>query len=150
MSSTSDQAGTDRLPVIEGWFTIDDADAHLIGSQCSGCGSYFFPGNVTYCRNPECDSDQFESVPLSREGKIWSYTDAQYKPPEPFVAADPFVPYAIAAVELEKEKMIVLGQLAKGITVDDVKAGMTVKLEMQTFFNKEGTDYVSWVWAPLS
>lgn len=135
-----------ELPAIEGWFSMDKADAHLIGSQCKQCKTYFFPGNVSYCRNPECESDSFDPVPLSREGKIWSYTDAQYKPPEPYISPEPFEPYAIAAVELAKEKMIVLGQLAKGITVDDVKAGMEVELKLQTLFSKDGQDYLSWVW----
>ena len=139
---------SNQLPAIEGWFSMDKADAHLIGSRCKKCGTYFFPGNVSYCRNPDCDSHEFESVPLSREGKIWSYTDAQYQPPEPYVSPDPFEPYAIAAVELEKEQMIVLGQLAKSVTVDDVKTGMDVELQLQTLFSKDGQDYLSWVWQP--
>ena len=40
---------------------------------------------------------------LSRTGKVWSYTSANYKPPAPFVAKEPFAPFAIAAVELEEE-----------------------------------------------
>ena len=149
MSLTETSSGASpALPVIEGWFTMDKADTHLIGSRCNRCGTYFFPGNVTFCRNPSCESDEFDAVPLSREGTIWSYTDAQYKPPEPYVSADPFEPYAIAAVELAKERMIILGQLAKGVTVDDVTTGMQVELQLQTLFTKDGQDYVSWVWQP--
>ncbi len=48
----------------------------------------------------------FDEVELSRTGTIWSYTNACYKPPAPFVAADPHVPYAIAAGQLEKEQMV--------------------------------------------
>ena len=44
--------------------------------------------------------------------------------------------------------MIILGQLAKGVTVDDVTTGMQVELQLQTLFTKDGQDYVSWVWQP--
>lgn len=147
MNSTPSETG--KLPAIEGWFTMDQAEAQLLGSQCNSCASYFFPGKVSYCRNPDCDSSEFSQAPLSRRGKIWSYTDAQYKPPAPYIAADPFEPFAIAAVELEKEKMIVLGQLAKGVGVDDVTTGMEVELQLQTLYSEDGQDYVSWVWQPL-
>ncbi len=145
----SDAQSASRLPALEGWFTMDQAEAQLIGSRCVKCGTYFFPGNVSYCRNPDCVSEEFEEVLLSREGKIWSYTDAQYQPPAPYVSADPFEPFAIAAVELAKEKLIVLGQLAKGVTVDDVKTGMAVQLELQTLFTENDTEYLSWVWRPV-
>ena len=83
-----------HVPAIEGWHTMD-AKPHLIGTQCEQCGTYFFPKQSDYCRNPQCDSTDFREVQLSRTGKIWSYTNACYKPPAPFVAREPFVPYAI-------------------------------------------------------
>ena len=104
------------VPAIEGWHTMADKP-HLIGTQCEQCGTYFFPRQSDYCRNPNCDSTDFREVELSRTGKIWSYTNACYKPPTPFVAQEPFVPYAIAAVQLEKEQMVVLGQVIEGLTV---------------------------------
>ena len=88
-----------RVAAIEGWCTLDDPP-HLLGSRCRSCGSYFFPRLSTFCRNPACEGTAFEDVELSRTGRIWSYTNACYQPPPPYVAADPFVPFAIAAVEL--------------------------------------------------
>jgi uncharacterized OB-fold protein len=82
-------------PAIEGWHTME-AEPHLIGSQCDQCGTYFFPKQDQYCKNPVCDSTDFHEVELSRTGQVWSYTNACYQPPEPFVATDPFEPYAIA------------------------------------------------------
>ena len=41
-------------------------------------------------------------------------TDAVYRPAEPYVPADPHVPFAIAAVELAEEKMVVMGQVVAG------------------------------------
>src|SRR3954453_5933301 len=89
-------------PAIEGWFTTDD-QPHLLGSRCTTCGTVFFPrlvaeGAAGFCRNPACRGREFEETKLSRTGTVWSYTDAQYAPPPPYVAADPYVPFALAAV----------------------------------------------------
>ena len=102
------------VAAIEGWYTLDDPP-HLIGSRCRTCGTYFFPRQGSFCRNPACEGVTFEDVKLSRTGKVWSYTNACYQPPPPFVAPVPFVPFAIAAVELAAERMIVLGQVSAGI-----------------------------------
>ena len=103
-----------KIPAMDGWFTLDEAAPALIGTRCKGCGTYFFPKETVVCRNPRCFSTELEEVELSRRGRVWSFTNNCYPPPEPYVASDPFEPYAIAAVELEAEKMVVLGQLADG------------------------------------
>ena len=41
-----------RVPVLEGWFSMGE-NPHLLGSRCTTCGSYFFPKESFYCRNPE-------------------------------------------------------------------------------------------------
>lgn len=133
---------------IDGWYSLDHEQPHLIGAQCTVCGTYYFPKTISYCRNPGCDSSSFNELPLSREGKIWSYTNACYQPPEPFVADAPFVPYAIAAVELEREKMIVLGQVIKGVGVDELKVGQPVELALEALHEDDDTIKVTWKWRP--
>jgi uncharacterized OB-fold protein len=142
---------TTRVPAIDGWFTTGDADGGadagaapaLLGSRCTECGTYAFPAERSFCRNPDCGSTAFETVELSRRGRIWSYTDARYQPPPPYVAADPYVPFCLAAVELAAEKLVVMGQVVAGITVDDLTVGDEVELVM------DGTDYLVWKWRPL-
>jgi uncharacterized OB-fold protein len=136
-------------PAIEGWHTME-ARPHLLGSQCTSCGSYFFPRQEHYCRNPACDSTNFREVELSRTGHVWSYTNACYQPPAPFVAPDPFEPYAIAAVQLEREQMVVLGQVVKGVGVGDLKVGMPVELVLETLHETEEDIKVTWKWRPLA
>ena len=147
----SEGAAQATVPVLDGWFTTDSAAPHLIGSQCTSCGTYYFPKLISgYCRNPDCDGETFESVELSRTGKVWSFTNACYKPPEPYIAADPFVPYAIAAVELEKEKMMVLGQVVEGVGIESLKAGMEMELVLETIPDAtlpEGK--ITWKWKPV-
>lgn len=137
-----------RVAAIEGWYTLEDPP-HLIGSRCRSCGTYFFPRQGTYCRNPACEGTSFEDVKLSRNGRIWSYTNACYQPPPPFVSAEPFVPFAIAAVELETERMIVLGQVVAGVAVADLRIGMPVELVLEPLYTQGGEEKVVWKWKPL-
>jgi len=137
-----------QVPVLDGWFTLDEKP-HLIGTQCTRCGTYYFPRQSLYCKNPACDGEQFEEVKLSRTGKVWSFTNACYQPPEPYVSADPFVPYTIAAVELEQEKMIVLGQVVEGVNVSDLKAGMEMELVLAPLSEDEHAVKLTWKWQPV-
>lgn len=137
-----------HVPVLEGWFS-EGATPHLIGSRCEACGTYYFPKLTTFCRNPDCSSEKFEEVPLSRTGKLWSYTNAAYKPPEPYIAAEPFEPFGIAAVELDKERMVVLGQLVKGVNLADLKVGMAMELVVDVLSEDETTAKTVWKWKPL-
>ncbi len=138
------------VAAIEGWYTLNADQPHLIGTRCTCCGTYYFPRQSMYCKNPACDGEEFEVVELSRTGKVWSFTNACYQPPEPFVAPDPFLPFTIAAVELEKEKMIVLGQVIAGVNVSDLKAGMEMELVLDTLFEDASSEKITWKWAPLN
>jgi uncharacterized protein len=140
-----------RVPAVEGWFTTGDdgAPPALLGSRCESCGTFAFPPDARYCRNPDCASTSFASVELSRRGRIWSYTDARYQPPAPFVAADPYVPFCLAAVELAAERLVVMGQVVGGVTVDDLRVGDEVELVVETLYSEDGTDYLVWKWRPL-
>lgn len=139
---------TKRVPAIDGWYTMDAGQPHLLGTRCTSCGTYFFPRVTSFCRNPACEGTRFEDVQLSRSGRVWSYTNACYQPPEPFVAPTPFEPFAIAAVELEKEKMIVLGQVVKGVGVEQLKVGMPMELVLETLYVDGDTEKVVWKWRP--
>jgi len=138
-----------KSAAIEGWYSLDEESPHLIGTQCTSCKTYYFPKQNMFCRNPDCGSESFQEVPLSRKGKIWSYTSASYKPPEPFVAPDPFVPYTIAAVELEREKMIILGQVVGGVEPSDIKVGDPVELVMDTLYTDDDGEKLIWKWQPV-
>ena len=36
-----------RVPAIEGWYTMNAEQPHLVGSRCLRCGTYFFPKQAT-------------------------------------------------------------------------------------------------------
>ena len=139
----------EKRPAVEGWFTLDAAAPSLIGTRCKACGTYFFPKETFYCRNPACASSELAEVQLSRRGRLWSYTNNCYAPPHPYVAGDPFQPYAVAAVELENERMVVLGQVAAGVGVDELEVGMQMELELGTLFEDAQREMLIWKWRPV-
>lgn len=137
-----------RVSALESWFDASPERPRLIGSRCRSCRSYFFPREEFACRNPACGGAELEDVPLSATGTLWSYTDNHYKPPAPYMSPDPFVPYAIAAVELADEKMVVLGQVASDVPTTELKVGMRMKLVAETLYSDDDKEYVVWKWTP--
>jgi len=153
-------ATTKRRPAVEGWFTIpepgSDEAPSLIGTRCSSSGTYFFPPEHVMSRAPGHADAELEEVKLSTRGRLWSYTDAQYQPPTPYVpVSDPHVPFCIAAVELAEEKMVVMGQVVAGVSVDDLTVGMEMELVLDTLLTEtdeesgEDVDVIVWKWQPV-
>ena len=137
-----------RVPAIEGWFSMDPEDPHLIGLRDTLSGTYFFPKDVAVSRAPGYADAPLEEVPLSRRGRLWSYTTNHYQPPPPYPSPDPFVPYTVAAVELQEERMVVLGQLAPGVDAASLEVGMEMELVLDTLCEDDGTDVIVWKWKP--
>ena len=138
------------VPAVEGWFTTGE-EPHLLGTRCTTCGNVLFPRGEGFCRNPECRGREVEEVELSRTGTVWSYTDAQYQPPPPYIpASDPYEPFALAAVELADERLVVLGQVADGFGVDDLSGGATVELVVETLYELEGVPHLMYRWKPVA
>ena len=82
--------------------------------------------------------------------RVWSYTDSRYRPPSPYVT-DPelsWEPYALIAVELESERLVVLGQAVPGITVADLAIGIEVEAVPGVLHEDEETTWTTWHWRP--
>ncbi len=138
-------------PVVEGWFTGEGDGFRLLGTRCSACASVFFPREDTPCRNPGCPGGALEEVPLSPRGRVWSYTDSQYRPPSPYVTDPelPWRPYTLVAVELEAERLVVLGQAVVGVTVGDLTVGMEVEVVPGVLHEDAKTVWTTWQWRPV-
>jgi uncharacterized OB-fold protein len=138
-----------KVPAAEGLFTMDADNPRLIGGKAPN-GSYCFPKDLGGT-DPYSPLGGIEEVQLSNRGRIWSYTNSCYPPPPPFVSRhEPFQPVTIAAVELEAEQMVVLGQVAEGYSVDDLKVGMEVELVLDTLYEDDEHEYLVWKWRPLA
>ena len=154
-ASEATNAGNDgspiktRVPVVEGMHTTD-GEPHLIGGKVPGRETYFFPKHLAGGDPGFGGSQELEEVLLSRRGRVWSYTTSDYPPPPPFVAAtDPYEPITIAAVELEKEQMVILGQCVAGVTPDDLSIGTEVELVIDTLYEDAEHEYTVWKWKPV-
>ena len=139
-----------RVAALEGWFTLDEHAPQLLGTRCRACGTSYFPKQTLFCRNPDCSGTEFDEVPLSRRGTLWSCTHAGYAPPEPFVAADPYEPFAIAAVELAAERMVVLGQVVKGVGPEELRVGQEMELVLEPLYADAESEKLVWKWKPVA
>lgn len=136
-------------PAVEGWFTTGP-EPRLIGRRCGRCGTVSFPPTRAWCPNPGCWGDQLEPVELSRRARVWSYTDARYQPPAPYITqTEPYEPFAIVAAELDEEHMVVLGQAAAGVGLEDLKVGTPVELVVEPLYTIDGVEHLIWRWAPV-
>jgi uncharacterized OB-fold protein len=144
--------GSTDATAIEGWWSFDDSGApHLVGAKCPGCSTYVFPPRAENCPNPDCAADELHPAPLSRRGTLWSYTENRYQPPPPYPQADPFEPFAVAAVQLAAEGLIVLGKVVTGTLAADLKVGMEMELTTMPLYTGDdgmARDVYAWRIAP--
>lgn len=75
--------------------------AHLLGGECSGCGTVTFPAQHA-C--PACGGPEIDRVELPDRGVIWTYTVQGFPPPAPPYlgpsSPETFHPFAVAYVDL--------------------------------------------------
>lgn len=138
-----------RVPAVDGWFTMGDEPA-LLGSRGAETGSYFFPKNLAFSRNPIAPTEDLTEVELSRRGKVWSWATNHYQPPAPYMSPDPFVPYTVVAVELIDEQMVVLGPLAPDADPSTLSVGTEVEVTLGTLYEDDDHEYVIWQWKPVN
>ena len=87
----------------------------LIGTRDTTTGTTF-PARAGQLPGAGGADAELVDVELSRTGRLRSHTGRGLPPPEPYVpVTDPHVPFAIAAVELAEEKMVVMGQVVAGL-----------------------------------
>lgn len=130
-------------PAVEGWF-VDGEQPRLLGLRCEQCATVVFPPRALACPNPDCDALELTSVELSSTGRVWSFATNHYPPPPPAVAPDPFVPYTVAAVELEAEAMVVLGQMTGEL--EGLHVGSPVELVIETLFEDDEERHLVHKW----
>jgi uncharacterized OB-fold protein len=134
-------------PAIDGWWEGESGASQLIGARCPQCGSYVFPPRAGTCPNPGCGADTLEPTALSRRGTLWSYTENRYQPPPPYPQSESFEPFAVAAVQLADEGIIVLGKVVEGTLAADLKVGMEMELTtMPLYVDDAGVTRTVYAW----
>ena len=57
----------------------------------------------------------------------------------------PFVEYGLAA-----EKLVVMGQVVAGVTVDDLQVGDEMELVIDTLYAEDDQEFLVWKWQPVA
>jgi len=118
MTGDINRGGNEMRAIAEGLFT-DETPPRLIGGKDRETGRIVFP----------CPSaSTHEPVPLSREGKLWSYTVQRFRPKSPpYLGPDPFAPWVVAYVELPGE--VIVEARLDDVSFEDVAVGMPLRFE---------------------
>ena len=104
------------------------------GERCTDCGTVAFPPKGA-C--PDCRNDEFETVDLSGDGTIYSYTvlSPGGAPPEFAGQARAEGRYVVAIVELDEGPRITAQ--VTGVDPDAVDIGMSVTGEIRRIYEEE-------------
>ncbi|WP_371741564.1 Zn-ribbon domain-containing OB-fold protein [Novosphingobium sp. 9U] len=118
MTGEINRGGEEMRAIAEGLFT-DETPARLIGGKDRETGRIVFPCPSTATHDP---------VPLSREGKLWSYTVQRFRPKSPpYAGPEAFAPWVVAYVELPGE--VIVEARLDDVAFEDVAVGMPVRFQ---------------------
>jgi len=139
-----------KKPVFPELFTWPSDDPRLVATRCKSCGYCAFPKTFT-CGNPNCTNKDTEEILLSRIGILWSWTTQYYKPPTPFIASDPYVPFAVGLVEFP-EGIKILG-IITGCNDPDKQLKVDIPMEVvaeKLFIDEQGNEAIGWKFKPIN
>ena len=140
---------TNRIPIREDFFEGDLANPETVrlkGTRCRACGEVFL-GSRTACES--CQSADLEAIPLSRRGKLWSFTINRYKPPGDYVGPDPYEPVAVGWIELP-EGLRILAPLT-GLDLDAIHADIDVELTVGPLYtDADGNEVMTYKFGPVT
>ena len=66
------------------------------------------------------------------------------------IQSEPYEPFVLAAVELDDQSLVVLGQMTSEVALDDMSVGMRVELVLDVLYSDAEHDYMIWKWQPAS
>ena len=117
----------------------DEKGPYLVGGKCGSCQAVFFP-KQSIC--PRCTGKSIEEAPLSRKGKLYTYTEVYQKPPD----YEGPIPYFIGRVLLP-EGVFVLTQLKA--RKEDLKINTDMKLVIESIYcDGSGKEIIGYKFMP--
>lgn len=121
---------TKMLQPIAANLWTDESHPRLIGGMLLN-GKVVFPF-------PEGDAGKdAEIYPLSRTGKLWSWTSQEFEPKEPYNGPSPFAPYLLGYVELPGE--VIVETRIVDAALEDLKLGMPMEFVIAPFDERRAT-----------
>ncbi|MBW2056648.1 MAG: Zn-ribbon domain-containing OB-fold protein [Deltaproteobacteria bacterium] len=141
MKEERDSAGR-TVPIREGLFAVPGEKPerpYLLGSRCRRCGSVYFPRRAV-CAN--CLGETMEEIPLSRRGRLYTYTIVRY--PAPGLRA----PYAVGYVDLPEGVRVF--SVLTGWDDENLGLGIDMELVVERFGeDAEGNEVQTYKFRPL-
>ena len=136
-------------PAIEGWHTMA-AKPHLIGTQCAACGTYFFPKQTQYCKNPRLRQHRL------RRGRAEPHRTGLELHQRLLSAARTLC--RARTLRALRHRRCAAGKRADGgtgpggerVSVDDLKVGMPMELVLDALHETDDDIKVTWKWQPLA
>lgn len=111
----------------------------LAANRCKGCGQVFFPKAEQACLN--CHEKELEDVPLSRKGKLCSYT-VVHMPASGFQP-----PYAVGFVDLpEGVRVFTPLEMEED---KPFKVGMDMEVRVGVLWKEEDKEVMGFKFAPV-
>lgn len=136
-----------QIPIQEGLFTWPADEPHLIASRCRDCAEVTFPRQAS-C--PACTGNATEEIPLSRRGRLWTWTVQRFPPPSPpFVGErERFEPFGVGYIELP-EGLRVESRLTES-DAERLEIGMEMELVIEEFDrDAQGRARMSFAFKPV-
>lgn len=116
----------------------------LAGTRCLNCKETALGANRV-CLN--CGRDEVESIPLSRDGVLWTFTIVRHKPPGDYRGPEPFQPFGLGLVELP-DGLRVMSPLAADVSTLKIGAKLSFKPIVQTA--ADGRETVAFAFEPAA
>lgn len=134
-----------QRPLAEGLYRMVDGAPRLLGGRRKGDGKFAFP----MPQGPQ--GADYDTVELSSEGVLWSYTVQRFRPKTPYAGPGDdkhFQPYAVGYVELPGQ-IIVESHIRAG-DFNALKVGMPVRLTLIPFRDEpDGTQVMIYGFEPV-
>jgi uncharacterized OB-fold protein len=144
MTATAIVGPRTRVPFKRGFLTepLDDlASVRFAGSRCRACGVALL-GVRRRCEN--CASRDVDPVEFESSGVIYSVTVQRYPPPLPFAAPTPWVPRAVAWIDLDRHGPRIMAPVAGA--ADEPRIGSRVRFAFAVGWSDDaGRDVISYV-----
>lgn len=132
-------------PIAEGLFEVTDGSPRLIGGRRKVDGKVVFPLPT----GPEAAN--FDAVPLSPEGTLWSFTIQRFRPKSPPYAGGEdeksFAPYALGYIELPGEVIVESRLQTEDFAA--LKVGQPMRLTLVPFRRADG-DVLTYAFEPVA
>ncbi len=130
----------ERVPCVAGLFSEKNGVALMHGSKCKSCNTAYFPKKSS-CHNPDCTNSDMQDFDFGGQGKLWSYSVADYPPPPPHIFDKPFVSYAMGVVDLDCGVRLI-GQMVDKPA--EVKVDSRVELVIDALYHQDGKEFTTW------